>query len=197
MSPKLLNILLVLAPLVLYYGYLNPLYTGEEGFIWTPPQSIFALKARNDQYANAINQIDLIAEGANKLTKDYNAIDPEILAKTKILLPDSIDPIKLRNEVISIANKSGIAIRGLKLEPDSKTIDPSLGSYTIAFSINAHYEPLKQLLEAYERNLRLYSPEVFSIVQTINEKKDNNSAAVEDPENLTSLISYRVYYLLK
>lgn len=196
MSPKLLNILLILVPAVLYFGYLNPMYTGKPGFIWTPPQSIFALKIENKQYDNALAQVALIENGANGLLKDYKAISPEVMQKTNILLPDSIDPLKLRNEVLAIANKTGIAILGLKVDRDAKVNDPALGSYLVSFSVRAHYDTLKTLLEAYERNMRLYLPENLSIVRTVDEKKDvANVSQFEDPESLSTFISYRVYFL--
>ena len=145
MSPKLLNVFLVLIPTVLYYGVISPLYTGEAGLIWTPESSIATLKAQNVQYANTINQISLVEQGVTTLNKEYASLDQSILDKTAIMLPDTIqDQVKLRNEILNIANKSGVALNGVSLTIDPKNRDQYVGNYIISFTFKARYAVFKK-----------------------------------------------------
>jgi hypothetical protein len=116
MSPKLLNILLIALPAVLFYGYLMPYYTGEGGLVWTPEKSIKTLQVENVLFANTLKQTGIIKDAAEKFEKDYNSFDADTKQKISTMLPDTIDPVKLRNEVINIAAKTGVAISGLKVE---------------------------------------------------------------------------------
>ena len=198
MSPKLLNILLVLTPLVLYYGYLDPMYTGAPGFIWTPESSIFALQSRNVQYANSLNQIDLIEQEVGKLYKDYQSIDVDAKTKVSTLLPDTLDPIKLRNEVVSIANRSGVAITGLQVTPDTKIQSKDTKGYLISFSFKSHYSVAKALMENYEKSMRLYLLDSVAIQRVDKKTTDNSptqSGPIDDNETLTTAVIFRVYYL--
>ena len=115
MSPKLLTILLILLPVTLYLGYVSPMYSGNPGLIWTPERSLPVLKSTNVLLSQSLNQIDIVQREADSISKEYSVIDPQLIATTTLLLPDSIDPIKLRNEVLNIGNKSGIAISDLAI----------------------------------------------------------------------------------
>jgi hypothetical protein len=192
MSPKLFNILLVLTPLVLYFGYLSPMYEGVPGFVWTPEASITVLQAQNVQYTNALNQVKLVEDAMNKINKDYTAIDPAVKDKVSLLLPDSVEPIKLRNDVVAIANTSGIALSGLQVSPSVKVKSQNVGLYTVAFTVSAHYSVFKKLIESFEKSTRLFILE--SIVINRPEKKDDKTG-INDSENLNFVVTYSVNYL--
>lgn len=193
MSPKLFNSLLVILPVVLYLGYLNPAYTGVEGLVWTPTNSILSLQAQNVQYANTLNQIALIEQGALDFNKDYNGISEEKKDKMEIMLSDDVDQIKLRNEIILIAAKSNIAIQTLKVEKDIKG-DKGLNFYTVTFSVKSRYPAFKKFMENYEKNMRFFILESASIER--QEKKEGDpDAIIIDDEALNISISSRVYYM--
>lgn len=189
MSPKLFNILLIMIPVALYYGYIDPMYNGTPGLVWTFDKSIPALKSQNVQYVNSIGQIDLIQETSNSLNKDYKAIDPKIIEKVNILLPRSIDPIKLRNDIVSIASKSGVAISGLQVE-----LDQSDQSYRIAFGVKARYSLFKIFMDNYEKSTRMFILKGLKITHpeaaTVTEKD------VQDDDNskLNISVTSKVYF---
>lgn len=197
MSPKLLNILLILLPAFLYFGYLNPMYNGVPGFIWSPEFSITALQSQNVQYKDALQQISLIETEIGKINSQYKKITDEEKLRATMLLPDKIDPIKLRNEVVSIANKKGIAISGLQVVNSCQgALDKSLGCYLVTLTVHSRYPVLKELIEAYEKSLRLFV--VSNVLISKPTKKDSQGSAVgqeEDKEALDSNMSFRVYYL--
>jgi hypothetical protein len=196
MSPKLLNILLIILPVSLYFGYIDPAYTGAPGLIWTPEASIVALQSQKVQHENALDQINLVESEVNKTYKDYLSLDKEIKEKVEIMLPDSIDQFKLRNEVTSIANKTGVAIGGLKVTEMSRFKNPNVGGYKISFSVKCNYAALKNLTESYETNKRFFTIDTIGISHYV--KKDENGQIIMGSENedmLDSVISYNVYYL--
>lgn len=201
MSPKLLNILLVLIPVVLYLGYLSPMYTGDSGLIWTPEKSIAGLKSSNLHYAEALSQVGIVEREANSVSKEYSSIDPALIATTSKLLPDDIDSVKLRNEIIAIANKSGVAIPALTVVPEAHPSSPKLGSYKINFSIRSKYPAFKELMESYEKSTRLYVIENLIIKRATeqeireNAQKENKINTIDMEETLNISITFRVSYL--
>lgn len=184
MSPKLFNILLILIPVSLYFGYIDPFYNGVQGLVWTPERSLNVLKLQNVQHVNALAQIDLIQRESELLQKNYKAIDPAVIEKINNLLPDSIDPVKLRNDVTSIAAEYGIALTGL-------TVTSGVGFYKVSFNLKSKYLPFKSFMEKYEKSTRMFVLSSLSIdrpdVSTSNENK-------EDPDNLTIRVTSTVYY---
>lgn len=191
MSPKLLNILLIICSVVLYIGYLKPMYTGAPGVIWTPEKSLSALKNENVQYANAINQIELIRREAEKINKEYEAIDKEVVTKAELFLPKVIDPLKLRNDVISIASKSGIAISGLTV-----THDATNSFYKVSFAMKTRYSLFKNFIQNYEKSTRVFSLSVLTIARIDDgENKNLTLSEMEDNEGKLNIrVESRVYY---
>ncbi len=197
MSPKLLNFLLVLVPVVLYPGYVDPMYNGGQGLVWTPESNIFVLKAKNLQYANALDQISFVNTEVEKLNKDYLSINKDVLEKVGFMLPDSIDSIKIRNEIVSIGNDSGVAISSLSVTEGCKgQILSGLGCYSVSFSVRTHYSVFKLLTENIEKSMRFYIVDSVGIQRRSDNKQDPGSkVAEEDPEMLNINLSLRLYYL--
>lgn len=197
MSPKLFNILLVLTLLVLYFGFLQPMYTGNPGIIWTPENSIPSLKSQNVLYSNTLNQVELVRTSIEKINTDYKNISPELRSKVTVMLPDTIDPIRLRNEVTTIADKAGLALTGLNVTTDPKNTSKETNSFIVSFSFKGRYPVFKKLMEAFERNLRFYTVE--SVIIQRQDKKDDSitdpAALADDAEKLFISVVFKVYYL--
>lgn len=198
MSPKLLNLLFALLPVSLYYGYIEPVYTGNQGLVWTPQTSILVLKAQNEQYKSAADQAALVTTEIDKVNKTYLDLNADIKNKIIMMLPDSIDQFKLRNEVTSIANKKGIAISNLKVTEAVRIKNPSvIGGYKISFNMKGNYATIKSLLEEYEKSTRFFVIESLSITHHV--KKDGNGIEIADSavteDMLDGEIVFNVYYL--
>jgi hypothetical protein len=195
MSPKLLNILLILFPVALYLGYIDPVYSGTPGLVWTPESSIFALQSQKIQYENSIAQVDLIESEMTKINKSYLDLNKDIKTKVETMLPDNLDPFKIRNEVTSIANKNGLAVSGLKVVDVSRTKDPKIGGYKIMFSVKSNYVSLKKLVEEYEKSLRFFVVESVTISHSIKKDEGGNIVNNDNDDTLDTSISFEVYYL--
>ncbi len=201
MSPKLLTILLILLPVTLYFGYVSPMYSGNPGLIWTPERSLPVLKSTDVLLSQSLNQIDIVQREAGSISKEYSGIDPQLIVTTTLLLPDSIDPIKLRNEVLNIGNKSGIAISGLTISPISNLNNPKLGAYKVSFNIRSKYPAFKELMHSYEKSTRLFVTENLTIARVTDDEirenalKENKINTVDLEETLNIQVSFKVHYL--
>lgn len=188
MSPKLFNILLVITPAVLYYGYIQPMYNGTPGFVWTPEKSLSVLKNENVQYVNAINQLPIIDKEAKEINAAYKAINPALLQQVKVLLPNEIDPVKLRNDVVSIASQSGIPISNL-----SVILDSSGQAYKVSFRTRTRYSLFKNFMKNYEKSTRLFVLTDLSIARASATDAAKNSE--EDlSDKLDIMVTSRVYF---
>ena len=192
MSPKLFNFLLIILPVVIYLGYLKPAYTGEAGLVWTPTNSIVSLQSQKVQYEDSLNGIDLIEKEVMALSSDYTAVNPLEKDKIEIMLPDSIDQIKLRNEIILIAANSNIALQNLQVEKDLRG-DRGLGFYSVSFDMKARYPVFKKFMEKYEKSMRFYILEKASIERQV--KDEASQTPIDDEDALLINVASRVYFM--
>lgn len=194
MSFKLLNTLLIALSAVLYLGFLSPYYTGTGGLFWTPEKSIKELQSQNVQYTNTLNQINLIKDAANALSKDFSSVPEDVVSKVNVMLADSVDPVKLRNEVLYIAGQSGIAVNNLEVVKDQRG-EKNLNFYRVSFSMKARYADLKKFVEKYERSKRLFVVENVSISRQKIDERDKSNKENIDESALDVRIVSRVYYM--
>lgn len=197
MSPKLLNILLILTPVILYFGYIDPFYNGTPGLIWTPDKSIFVLQADNQQQIASLDKVDTFASDVKRVYKSYTEIDPDTKLKVETMLPDQIDPIGLQNEVEAIASKKGIALGSIAVKSNAESRNNiTLGAYSVIFDMKAHYSVFKDFMDVYEKNMRYYVLDSVRIKRP-DKKKTGDSTKVDQEDDSLLLISVvsKVYYL--
>jgi hypothetical protein len=199
MSPKLLNVLLFLVPLVLYYAYIDPMVSGTPGLVWTPDHSIPLLQTEYAQNSDALNQMETISLALKNIDKDYKALSDDDKEKVMIMLPDDIEQIKIQSEIRAIADATNVPVSAIKISQDSKNSTAGLGAYAISFTINAKYPDIKNFLELYEKSWRFYNLDSISIKQ--QDPKDleriGGAAAVAkfDKEILSMALTSRVFFL--
>lgn len=148
MSPKLFNILLIISSIVIYSYVIKPLYTGEDTGFWTPKESVQSLLLSKKQYVATINGIDEIKQEAKKIEKEYSVFDDTVKNNMIIMVPDSINEVKLLSELTKIANDVGFAIEGLSVKDKS-------GEFSINFVIKTTYPKFKDFIARYEKSKRL------------------------------------------
>jgi hypothetical protein len=182
---------------MLYLGVFKPLYLGQPGIVWTPEFTIGGLQASDVQYQNTINLVEDVKRKMEKINKEYLAVGTTTTNRVETMLPDSINPIRLQNEVVSIANAAGVSLQGLTIKEDGKLPVPGTGAYLITFTMKARYPVIKAVLEAYEKNLRVYSTESFNIDRQDPEGLSDLELKNFDKEALVAAVSYKVYYLKK
>lgn len=159
--------------------------------IWTPDQSIPQMKAANDSYQAAIDKVDSINSQISEIGKQAGNVKPEIKEKALIMLSDSIDIIKLYNEVINIGSKAGVSVEGLKISPPSQGLNNRLTSYKVSFSMKASYPVFKKFLELIESNMRFFTVDQITI-KTENKKSEE---IAKDEDLLDFSLVFKVYSL--
>lgn len=167
MSPKLLNILLLIGSLAIYYLVIGPLQTGEDTGVWSPDKSIDALVDLNKQYDQTIPQIDKITEQAKSLNKIYTELNSneEMRRNLQLMVPSEVDEVRLLNEVSKIAGQGGIAIKDLTVKDKSGAFP----KYSVTFSLETTYPKFKDFITNYEKSMRLFTIESVSFNAPLKE----------------------------
>lgn len=172
MSPKLINILLILSSFALYYLVIGPLWTGG-GPIWAPEHGISSLTSLESQYKDTASSADDLSKQGEKLKSQFKAIDDATKQKMALMVPQKIDKVRLLSEVDNIANQSGVALSNVSAV-DVATVDKLKGSYNISFSVKTTYTKFKEFMRNYENSLRLFTLESvnFSAPDKIDDLTD-------------------------
>lgn len=182
MSKNLLSLLLVVATFAVYYLAIGPLYKGTGG-VWQPEQSIQSLQVLNKQYDETLAQADGLRSQAESLKADYTRISDEQKAQMAVMVPNSIDKVRLLDELSNVLEDAGFSSKDLSVS-DGITQNPGMGSASVSFKVKTNYTTFKQLMNTFEKSLRLFSLQ---------------SVTFSAPEKEGDLISYDVrletYYL--
>lgn len=142
-----------------FFMFVSPAYT-----------KVNELKVVATSYDEALTNSKALEEQRDKLTKKYSSIDPENLDKLSVLLPDSVDNIRLILEIEKIASPYNMFLKDVKYNTDSqKTItDPTqarllqtpqakkdYGDWDLEFSTEGTYLNFVNFLTDLEHNLRI------------------------------------------
>ena len=95
--------------------------TGFVVFVSPTMGEISTLKGQVLSYDKALDNSKSLDVEREKLTKKYNSIDPNNLAKLEKLLPDNVDNIRLILEVEKLASPYGMVLRDVKYDTIKKT----------------------------------------------------------------------------
>lgn len=183
MSKNLLNLLLIVTIFATYYLAIGPLYSGAGG-VWQPSNSIGALQAMNTQYDATLGQADGLYSQAQTLRAQYANVSADQKAKMEIMVPNSIDKIRLLDEVNSIGRQTGLAFDSLAYSEGASGGTSPLGTAGVTFTVKTNYSKFKELMDNFEKSLRLYS------IQTVS-----FSGAVKDGDLITYQVKLGTYYL--
>lgn len=181
MSKTLLNLLLIVATFAVYYLVIGPVYTGMGG-VWQPAESVQSLKLLNTQYDETLAQADNLYSQAETLRSQYARISNDQKEMMKVMVPDSIDKVRLLSEVNNVFAQTGFTPNELAYSEGNST--PTRGVVNISFSVKTNYTRFKQLMDVFEKSMRLFSVQ---------------SVTFETPEKEGEPTSYQVkletYYL--
>lgn len=150
MSPKLLNILLLISSLVMYYYVVNPLYSGADMGLISPDKSIQKLVEERNTYKKTIEVVPDIIKKAKDTKKQYDELLEEDRKKILVMVPVAVNDIKLMSEVTNIGAKSGVVL-------DSMGIKDKGGEYSVSFSVTTTYTNFKNIMKYWEKSMRLFN----------------------------------------
>lgn len=152
MSPKLLNLLLLISSGALYYLVISPVYTGESsGVFEIPGDSIQALIKKEADYDATIQTAKDTVTLSKKIKKEYAVFDDATKEKMSIMVPDTINEVKLLNEITKMAILLGLPIDNLGVK------DTNGGEYNVYFTVETTYVEFKNFMSKFEKSARLYT----------------------------------------
>lgn len=146
------------------------------GFLtFTSPtyQAISSLRAQIASYDEALGNSKALENEKDKLTKKYNAINPDDLVKILKFLPDSVDNIRLILEIEKVATPYNMTLRDVKYDNLAKSTNGavtsgvvvttnndtsqgrSYGTWNLGFSVTGTYADFMNFLHDLESNLRV------------------------------------------
>ncbi len=143
------SIVLILASLGLFFGYVDPTYT-----------KIKALGVEKSDYTRALNNSKELQAERDKFLDKYNKMSPDDRSKLAKTLPDNIDNVRLIIDIDEMAKKFGMRIRNFTTDAGEKadTIGSSAipyGTLTLSFSTTASYNTFLAFMRNLEQSLRI------------------------------------------
>lgn len=164
MSPKLLNILLIVSSYVLYFYIFVPVYTGVDSILLTPGENnIKSLIEKKEKYVLANKSIDGLVKEANSLQSKYDSFDQVTKDKIMVMVPESVDNIKLLSEMTRIAYEKGVILDSLSVK------EKGGGEYAVNLTILATYSQFKEFITYYENSMRLLALQSVAFSPSKNE----------------------------
>lgn len=153
---RLLSIIAFGAAIGIFFGYVNPTWTG----------SIAAAKNSIQADNEALSAANEFNAKQNELASARNAIDPANLARLNSFLPDSVANVGLILDLNALAARSGISLSSIDVAQgdtggsgNSTALpaagDSPVGSIDLQLSAIGTYSSLHAFLEGIERSVRL------------------------------------------
>lgn len=153
MIDRLVPFLVVLLAAALFFGYTNPIYTGE----------VAALRAEIASYDSALTAARQFADKEAELIAAKNSIAPESIARLEAFLPNGVDNVQLILDLDSLATRSGMRLSNFEMDtgipegnPDALPLEESSAtdSLTLGVSAAGTYGSLRTFLAGVEQSLR-------------------------------------------
>ncbi|PIT91031.1 hypothetical protein COU17_02555 [Candidatus Kaiserbacteria bacterium CG10_big_fil_rev_8_21_14_0_10_49_17] len=157
MIKVLTPILLVIATVGIFLGYINPAYA-----------EIQALRADEEQFNQALERARELQSVRDALLSRYNTFAKDDIDRLEKLLPDHIDNVRLILDIDGIASKYNMRTRNVTISQGNNSRSSSqnetavvsvdtnpYGSVVIEFSVAATYEDFLRFLHDLESSLRV------------------------------------------
>lgn len=150
-------------------------------------------------YGNRLRTAEALKSEREELIAKYNSISKADLDNIKILLPDSVDNIRLIIQLDALATKNGLSsLRSVEYEtakteqPATAQVTPAsqkpYGEFNLSFSTTGPYKNFLAFVSDLEQNLRLVD---------ITDVKFTQGPGPGMVDNLSYTISLKTYWLKK
>lgn len=184
MISRLIPFILVLGAAGMYFGYIEPTYSGP----------VAELRKNMTELDAALLAAGEFKEKEEELRAKRAAIPAEQLARLDAFLPDNVDNVQLIIDLDSLASRSGVQLSGFNISPPSAdAVDPAATvtdpsntqateSLDLSLTVTGSYAAFKTFLASIEQSLRLL---------------DVTSISLQDSETgvYTYNLSLRLYWL--
>lgn len=171
-------------------------------FIWYVKPQYQAAKQNQAQIANFSSNLDTaekLKTSREELIAKYNDIPKSDLDNLKVLLPDSVDNIRLIIQIDSLAIRNGLStVRNVNYQVQNnddgtlkgKTSSGPYEEFTISFETSGQYQNFLSFLTDLEANLRIID------ITKIEFSPQSTSAQGQSPATSMSYkITLKTYWL--
>lgn len=156
---RLVSIILILGAVGIFFGYINPTFTGP----------VKGLQAEIQNLDNALATAIKFREEQTRLVQEREQIPQSDLDRVKKLLPDNVDNVQLILDVDGIANANGVRISDIGIDESKGSggdggdavgqgvliqEEKAYESLVLSFTATATYEQFKDFLRDIEQSLR-------------------------------------------
>ena len=210
-------IILILATVGMFFGYINPTYTGVTGAATAEDKSIKELQIEEGDYKDALNKTAEIERVRTGLSDQYKKIDPNNQTKIEKLLPDHIDSVRLIIDINNIAAKYGMSLTNIILtaygvlppapraSPPASASSPSSApavstfvgpddrqydSIKLGFTVTGSYENFIQFLKEIEESLRVVDVTSIAFSGTKTGSPVSGQSVATSPTSVPNLYTY-------
>jgi len=167
----IMPIISIVATVWIFFGYIDPNYS-----------SMKLKNAEKISYEQALASANESQNVKNEKVQIFNNLDPKDLDKLNIMLPDSIDSVRLIIEIDNLAKLENIVVKDIKAEAietknpsqnqgNANTVSPDVvfGKLKLQFSLVGTYPHFRSFLASLEKDLRVIDISSASVKQV----KDN------------------------
>lgn len=165
-------------------------------------QEVMAMRKEVASYDSRLATAQKLKLSREELIAKYNSIPKADLDNLKILLPESVDNIRLIIQLDSLATKNGLSsLRNVQYDatkadqttkPDATTqvVQKTYGEFVMSFETSGQYKNFLSFISDLEQNLRLV--DVSSVTF-------NQSSGVEKglADSLRYTVTLKTYWLKK
>ncbi len=154
MTSRVIPIILILASLGLFFGYINPTYAGK----------IAALDTEIQSYNGALRAAERFTEREQELLLAREALPDDGLARLDSFLPDGVDNVQLILDLDALADRSGLQLSNFDVTAstldEEESDELSLGaespvsSLDLSVSATGTYGAFKTFMKGTEWSLR-------------------------------------------
>lgn len=156
-------------------------------------------KADVASFSSRLSTAEALKASREDLISKYNSIPKADLDNIKVLLPDSVDNIRLIIQLDALATKNGLSsLRNVQYETaksdqpaaaqSPQTVQKTYGEFNLSFSTTGPYKNFLAFISDLEQNLRLVD---------VTEVKFTQGAGLGVVDNLSYVISLKTYWLKK
>ncbi|MDD5357102.1 MAG: type 4a pilus biogenesis protein PilO [Candidatus Pacebacteria bacterium] len=153
MFKTLTPIILLVASIGLFFGFIDPQYQG-----------IVAKRVKLAQYDEALGKSKDLANRRIELSEKYKSITDEDRVRLSKMLPNAVDNVRLILDINSIANLHGMKIRNTKINQGPSAADKNnsvivderkYDSIGLGFTVTSSYNEFFNFLNDLEHSLRI------------------------------------------
>ena len=161
-----LSLFILILAFAIFYFFTLPQYNGS-GLFYSPVDNIKTLSQQKADYEEALRQVDNYLKKISKVNEGYNNfLNSKSGDDLRKMIPESVDPVEVINELSYIASKNSMLLLGPRFADDRHNTQNNYITLTIDFGVTGTYPVLKAFLRDLETSQRIYNLKSLSFTSS-------------------------------